>query len=83
MCQSYCARRYGERWVAWSHIARGLMPRGVVRLCQNERVHEKLSYYERGSDPSTAYTLVWLRWRRRAGERQLTSSVAWFLPLSL
>ena len=30
-------------------------------LCQNERVHEKLSYFERGSSPGAACTLACLR----------------------
>jgi hypothetical protein len=35
--------------MVWHHIPHGLVELRAVMFCQNERVHEKLSYYERGS----------------------------------
>ena len=46
--------------MAGSRIPRSLIERGAVMLCQNERVHEKLSYYERDNGPGAACTLACL-----------------------
>ena len=68
--------------MAWRHLPHALVKREAGMVYQNERIHEKLSYYERGHDPSVARTLLCLKGRRRAEERRLTRTVAWFLPLS-